>query len=35
MGLFLRVTNTYEDCGRFSESSGTVIIGVSPRQASF
>jgi len=35
MGLFLKVTNTYEDCGRFSEDTGIVVIGVSPRQVSF
>ena len=34
MGLFLKVTNTYQDCGRFSENTGVVVIGVSPRQVS-
>jgi len=35
-GLFLRVTNTYEDCGRFaSAGSGIIVVGVSPREGAF
>lgn len=34
MGVFLRVTNTYQDCGRFSQDRApfTIQIGVIPRQ---
>jgi len=33
VGLFFRITNTYQDCARIVSSAGATIVGVSPRQS--